>query len=180
MTCPYTRTILTSRYNHYLAEVNYTNALIAESGMPIRAQNPPEDITENLAKFMLLPTNPDIVWAKACNPPRIGDLYSPRDGVGEVKAFTSDGPSSFGPDKKFKTLYFLDMRHWLNDRLTLWHLPLADDSPIWQGLRVNKTQTFADQAILGRRPHISFDNIYRQIPHLFVKVYDGTFEDIWA
>jgi hypothetical protein len=42
----------------------------------------------------------------------------------EVKSFTSNGPSQFGPDKKFSVLYFLDLRKWLDDEIILWKVNL--------------------------------------------------------
>jgi len=44
---------------------------------------------------------------------------------------------------------------------------------------MNKTQTNEEQCKEKRRPHISCENIYSQIPDKCVKVYDGTFEDIF-
>ena len=36
-----------------------------------------------------------------------------------------------------------------------------------------------DQFLQGRRPHISFNNIYSQISNFCEKIYDGTFENIF-
>ena len=44
---------------------------------------------------------------------------------------------------------------------------------------MNKTQTYEEQCKEKRRPHISWENIYSQIPDKCLKVYDGTFEDIF-
>ena len=97
----------------------------------------------------------------------------------EVKAFTSDGPSSFGPKKKFGVLYFLDMRDWLNNRFILWKVNVSTNSPEWRNIKMNKTETNEDQCKQKRRPHISWEKIYSQIPDKCIKVYDGTFEGIF-
>ena len=96
-----------------------------------------------------------------------------------MKAFTSDGPSSFGPDKKFGVIYFLDMRDWLNNMFILWKVNVTSDSPEWRNIKMNKKQTNEEQCKQKRRPHISWENIYSQIPDKCIKIYEGTFEDIF-
>ena len=178
----YTQSVLESRYNSYHTSYIATDAVIKQTGLPIRHQNPPEDITENIVKFIIInyDTDASCKWAKAIK--RHGDLCSDKYAIEmppEVKAFTSDGPCSFGPDKKFGVLYFLDMRDWLNNRFVLWKVNVSSDSPEWHNIKMNKTQTFKEQCEKGVRPHISWENIYSQIPDKCVKVYDGTFEGIF-
>ena len=178
----YTRTVLEIRYNSYHTSYIATDEVIKQTGLPIRHQNPPEDVTENIVKFIIINYDKDASckWAKAikCH----GDLCSDKYDIEtppEVKAFTSNGPCSFGPDKKFGVLYFLDMRDWLNNKFVLWKVSVSSDSPEWHNIKMNKTQTLKDQCEKGIRPHISWENIYSQIPDKCVKVYDGTFEGIF-
>lgn len=95
----YTATVLRGRYTNYRNSAFNVIQIIQETGLPIRAENPPEDITENIVKFIIQTKlgDPSCKWAKAIG--KIGDLFSDIEGVQEVKAFTSDGPCSFGPDK---------------------------------------------------------------------------------
>lgn len=178
----YTRSVLEIRYNIYHTSYIATDAVIKQTGLPIRHQNPPEDITENIVKFIIInyDTDASCKWAKAIK--RHGDLCSDKYAIEtppEVKAFTSDGPSSFGHKKKFGVLYFLDMRDWLNNRFVLWKVNVSSDSVEWHNIKMNKTQTNEEQCKQKRRPHISWENIYSQIPDKCVKVYDGTFEGIF-
>ena len=111
-----------------------------------------------------------------------GDLYSdkyPIDTPIEIKALTSDGPSSFGPNKKFGVIYFLDMRDWKNDLFILWRVNVTNESHEWKQIKMNKTQTNGEQCDEKRRPHISWDKIHEQIPDKCEKVYEGTFENIF-
>jgi hypothetical protein len=179
----YTTDILQKRYADYKNSVETTLKIIKETGLPIRNQNPPEDITENIVKFLIKNKENDatVKWAKAVC--LNGDLYSDNydhEYPIEIKAFTSDGPSSFGPKKKFGVIYFLDMRGWLKDVFILWKVNVSSNSPEWKQIKMNKTQTNADQCEEGRRPHISWDNIHSQIAEKCVKVYEGTFENIFA
>ena len=179
----YSIEVLQNRYADYKNSVETTMKIIKETNLPIRNQNPPEDITENIVKFLIRTKDGDhsVKWAKAVS--LNGDLYSDNynhEYPIEVKAFTSDGPSSFGPKKKFGVIYFLDMRGWLNNVFILWKVNVSSNSPEWKQIKMNKRQTNADQCEEGRRPHISWDNIHSQISEKCVKVYEGTFENIFT
>ena len=178
----YTRDVLETEYiayrDYYITRSNTKN----KKGLSIRLPNPPEDVTENIVKFIInnYDNDPSCKWAKAIQ--LSGDLYSDKYTIKmppEVKSFTSNGPSSFGHKKKFGVLYFLDMRDWLNNKFVLWKVNVSSDSPEWHNIKMNKTQTNEEQCKQKRRPHISWENIYSQIPDKCVKVYDGTFEDIF-
>lgn len=182
----YSHDVLRSRFVLYRDSEIAVRNLRNEVNLPIRGQNPPEDITENIVKFILRKNGDNTcVWAKCVGRP--GDLFSEKEGVQEVKAFTSDGPCSFGPDKEFKVIYFLDMRNYLSDKFVLWRFAVTNESPEWKGLRVSVAETFNDQATQGRRPHIGFVKIYEQLKDvrtssgvpLCTKVYDGPFEGIF-
>jgi hypothetical protein len=179
----YSQEILAQRFNSYRNDYVATSELIQTSGLPIRHQNPPEDITENIVKFIIRnhDNDPLCQWAKSIR--RKGDLYSPNypaNSQPEVKAFTSGGPSSFGPAKKFGVLYFLDMRNWLTDVFVLWKVNVTNESPEWRNIRMNETQTLGEQCDAGRRPHIQWDGIHQQIPDRCTMVYNGPFEGIFA
>lgn len=179
----YTREILKKRLNRIKDNYNELHDIIVATGLPLRHANPPEDITENIVKFVIqnYDNDPSCIWAKSMG--LNGDLFSdkyPIESPIEIKAFTSVGPSSFGPDKKFSVIYFLDMRNWLHDIFIVWKVNLTYESPEWKGIKMNKNQTFEDQCLQGKRPHISWDNIYPQISEHCVKLYDGTFEGIFT
>ena len=97
----------------------------------------------------------------------------------EVKAFASDGPTQFGPDKKFSVIYFLDMRKCNVNRIVLWKVNLTNDSKEFKNIKINKTQTHSDQCQEGRRPRINWDSLYPQISEHCEKIYDGTFEEVF-
>jgi len=179
----YSRDVLERQYNIYRTSYIATAETIKKTSLPIRHQNPPEDVTENIAKFIIInyDNDPSCKWAKSVK--HFGDLYSDRYAIEtppEVKAFTSDGPCSFGPLKKFGIIYFLDMRDWLNNKFILWKVNVSSNSCEWQNIKMNKTQTMKEQCKQGKRPHISWENIYSQISDKCIKVYDGTFEDIFT
>lgn len=108
-----------------------------------------------------------------------GDLYSKNYNNIEVKSFTSNGPSQFGPNKKFDVLYFLDMRNFINNKIILWKVNLNNLSDDFNNIKINKNQTMRQQMNQGRRPHISWENIYSQISKHCEKIYEGTFDNIF-
>jgi hypothetical protein len=179
----YTPDILRRRYNWFRnGHINLAD-LIDSTGLPIRHLNPPEDITENIVKFIIINHSDDASckWAKCIG--KKGDLYSDKytiESPPEVKAFSSNGPSSFGPKKRFGVIYFLDMRNWLLDVFVLWKVNVSNESPEWKSIKMNKTQTNEEQCGEKRRPHISWDKIYSQIPEKCVKIYESTFEGIFT
>jgi hypothetical protein len=158
-----------------------TIELSSEVGGLIRLANIPEDLTENIVKFIIRNKLGDssCVWCKGVG--RSGDLHSDVEEFQEVKSFTSDGPCSFGPKKKFTVLYFLDLRKWLEDEISLFKVGLNNDSPIWKALKMNKAETFEMMAEDGKRPHIPWESIRSQMPgDVCVEVYRGTFEGIFT
>jgi hypothetical protein len=178
----YTPDILRERYRLYKSDYQSLTNIKKMTGLPIRHQNPPEDITENIVKNIIInyDNDPSCKWSKSIG--QKGDLCSDKykdDYQIEVKAFTSNGPSQFGPTKKFGVLYFLDMRKWLNDELILWRVNLNNESPEMKQIKMNKNQTHEEQCDEGRRPHISWDKLYPQVSDYCIKVYEGPFENIF-
>lgn len=161
------------------------NEFITRTGLPIRRSNPPEDITENIVKTILCMHTSDtgVVWCKGIGKDLSGDCWSSHNKFLEVKAFTSVGPSSFGPKKKFNKIYFLDLQRWLEDQLTLWEVNLSNESLEWKGIKMNKEETHETQADDGRRPHISWakikEDLEEKAPGKVSKIYEGTFEGIF-
>jgi len=175
----YTADILRTRFNAFKLEVATTKSIRDATGLPIRCQNPPEDITENIVKFIIRNYEGDTTceWAKCVG--KKGDLVSGALQK-EVKAFMSPGPSSFGPRKVFDVIYFLDIRNIVEDELEVWRVNLTNESPEWKNMKMNATETFADQCAQGRRPHISWDAILPQIRDHCTSLYRGPFEGIFT
>ena len=179
----YTSDILRRRFRRLKEEHELNEADRLATGLPFRHQNPWEDITENIAKFVIQNYDGDssCKWAKSVG--LNGDLCSakyPIDAPPEVKAFTSCGPLTFGPDKKFSVVYFVDIRNLFErDNLVVWKANLTSESPEWKGIKMTKDQTFDDQCKQGRRPHLGWSVLYPQISENCVKIYEGTFEGIF-
>lgn len=180
----YTAEVLKESFIQHKNYVIGRNEIIAKTGLPIRLPNMPEDISENIVKF-LIRRNGDKTskWTKSVIQKKgqkiTGDLVSEKEGNQECKCFTSVGPASFGPKEAWDVIYFLDATHWLDDRFVLWRIPLSNSSSEWKALKMNKVQSYDDQATQGRRPRMSWDSIKPQIEKFCQKIYEGTFEGIF-
>jgi hypothetical protein len=181
----YDENLLIHRYTTY-KNMYMSDKELIKNGLKIRHQNTPEDITENIAKFIIRKYENDAscVWCKGIDAKYklTGDLYSNKYEKNisiEIKSFTSNGPSQFGPDKKFAVLYFLDLRNWLDDKIILWKINLHYQSAEFKNIKVNKNQTMEQQFTEGRRPHISWNKLYSQISNFCEKIFEGKFEEIF-
>jgi len=173
----YTPDLLRSRFRRFKEDYIYLTDLKKKTGLHIRHPNPPEDMTENIAKYIIRNYDNDLTckWSKAIG--QKGDLFSSKYKI-EVKSFISNGPSQFGPKKAFDILYFLDLRKWFEDHIVLWRVNLHKTE--MKNIIISKTQTFEDQCSQGRRPRISWGKLYPQISDHCEKVFEGPFEDIFV
>ena len=138
----------------------------------VRLPGIPEDISENIIKFILHKVGiTDSTWN--C---KTGDLYSRTEGVQECKCFTSIGPMSFSPSSDWDCIYFLDAREWLHDTFKLYKCNHKKSSSEWKNLKVNKLQTFEDQCKQQRRPRMNWSLISSQIECELI--FEGLFNDI--
>jgi len=172
----YTKDLLKEQYALHKAYVNGRINTTKKIGVKVRLPCIPEDISENIVKFILHNKLKDTTSRWDC---KKGDLQSKKEGKQECKCFTSDGPPSFTPSSDWDVIYFLDARNWLNDKFILYRVLLKRTSSEWKNIKVSKTQTFEDQTKQGRRPRITWESLQPQISSYCNKVYDGTFDDIF-
>jgi hypothetical protein len=172
----YTKDVLREQYSLHKTYVQGRKSTTKRIGVKVRFPSIPEDISENTIKFMIHKVY-DKTSRWDC---KTGDLHSLQEGKQECKCFTSNGPLSFTPTSDWDVLYFLDARDWLTDIFVLYRVNLKKTSEEWKRIKVNKVQTFEDQCKQGRRPRITWDSLYPQIiPHC-MKVYEGSFENIFS
>jgi len=171
----YTPDILKQRFTTFK---EYTMSLqtIIDLGVKARRPNFPEDMSENIIKFIIQNKLDDKSSSWNCD----GDLISEKEGIQECKCFTSAGPSSFSPKSKWDVIYFLDATNWQDDKFILYRVALKATSDEWKNIKVNKTTTFNSQCKQGRRPRINWKYLKPQIEDFCSVVYEGTFEGIFT
>lgn len=121
---------LIDKYNEYINFLKDINKLL--SYKKIRLPNYPSDISENIVKFVLLKKY------KICGnwDTKSGDLYL-LDKIIEIKGFSSEGPSSFGPTEKWDWLYFIDCKDTLNKNFKVYEIKLSNTSNIWKNIIIS-------------------------------------------
>lgn len=176
----------TDNYTREFLKKNYyawkTYALLREeskkySNKNIRLPALHEDISENIIKFAIHDLgDTTCIWKNGC------DLYSELEMELQCKSFISDGPISFSPTPKWRYIYFLDARKWKENFITIYRANITSSSDIWKNIKVNRKDTFNDQATKGRRPRISWNLLYEQISMNVEIIYqddiDKLFENI--
>lgn len=173
----YTPDILKEQYKSHTDYVKLRKDSATRLKILVRLPHIPEDISENMIKFIIRNWVGDKTSTWSC---KSGDLHSDIEGTQECKCFTSDGPLSFSPSTTWNVIYFLDARKWLDNKYVLYRVNLMKTSEKWQGLLMSKTQTFGQQMKQGRRPRISWKNLAPQIEGDYTKVFEGNFDDIFT
>ena len=112
----------------------------------LRSPNMPEILTEAI---VCLCTKSQLITSGH------GDILRPDGLIGEVKATSSStrDVSSFSPKSNFDNLYFVHMDKGSTDVSLVYDLHM--DRKEVEKIKVNKNETFAQQAEDGRRPRFS-------------------------
>ncbi len=135
-----------------------------------RHANFPSEISENIVKMIIEKKyEGNVKWITG------GDLFHNGDKI-EVKAFSADGPCSFGPRSTWERLYILDARKFHDDTFICYEFPFPNSYPTWQEMKVNSQQTYQEQCRQGRRPHINFGKINEQVK--LTKIFEGDLFDL--
>lgn len=143
----------------------------------MRNVNFPSEISENIVKFAMF--NKYGVMPNWNT--RTGDLIIDKFGINkciEIKAFSSTGPSSFGPTEKWDWIYFVDARNVANNKFVVYELKLSNKSVQWQNLKINRSETYHDQCQDGKRPRLEFSKIKNQLADHFQVIFDGTLQQL--
>jgi len=141
----------------------------------MRRPNFPEGISEYLAKYFL-----SQYYSKKIFKPKSGDLIDENNYRYEIKCFTSHGPISFGPKQLWNSLVFIDFKDYQNGNFNIYEFPYSNQSKEIQNLKISKYQTYQEQCIKGRRPHISFQKFINQNDNKskLITIYSGNITKI--
>lgn len=141
----------------------------ANKNVKFRMPNFPEDISENIVKHIIYKAEGIVCKREKTK----GDLISANNEHFEVKSFTSDGPSSFGPKEQWDCLYFLDAKDYVRGRFKLYKIQLPNNDEVFQNVKMNRNQTYGDQCRENRRPRITFSELHKIIPQHVQLIFDG-------
>lgn len=162
---------LLSAYSNYRNTIGRLNSKLP-CKKQIRNPNFPSEISENIVR-LILDTKYDMrtTWNVKSGDLACGDLKL------EVKAFTSKGPTSFGPTESWDRLYILDCTKYDVDKFICYEIPLSNTSKEWQNLEISKKNTFKDQSDAKKRPRITFEELQKHIKSI-KEIFNGSLDDL--
>lgn len=91
----------------------------------------------------------------------------------EIKAFSSTGPISFGPNEYWNYIYFIDARNYLEKKFKIYECKISNNDIIWKNIKINKNDTFEMQCKQNRRPRIVFKMLFEQLKIHMILIFDG-------
>lgn len=144
----------------------------------VRRENFPEHISENLVKFAFY-NKYKMMPSWNCSGDLEIELYNNQTLKLEIKAFSSTGPSSFGPTERWHYIYFVDCLKYKEKYFKIYEIKLSNENPHWNSIKINKTETYLDVCNQKKRPRISFDKLIEQLheDHYSI-IFDGYFENL--
>ena len=144
-------------YIQYINIVNKLGSTCKLKYKKFRKMNFPSEISENLVMYAIIRKYPFItcIW-DISKGDLIMDLYIKKYNI-EVKAFSSGGPTSFGPTVVWDIIYFIDCRNIQNSNFKIYEIKLSNNCKIWKNIKVNTNETYEDHCNQKRRPRICFD-----------------------
>ena len=158
--------------NIHIEYVLNLKKFMTTTGCKIRLPNFPEAISENLTKEYII-----IKEKRQCKKAQTGgDLEIIKDNKTykiEVKCFTSDGPTSFGPTEKWSELYFVDAKDFLNKNFIIYKVNFPNHSQIFGNIKINAEKTYKDICKEGKRPRINFEELKKQLGSNIELIYKG-------
>lgn len=128
------------------AYIEYRNHLKSRNYYA-RSVNLPEGVTEALTALCF---NGKLIRNGS------GDMLLSDGSINEVKGASSTGPNSFSPSEWFDNLFFVKY----NLKTTFQIYKLDINRKDIEKVKVNKSETFLDQAQAGRRPRIIIEDVF--------------------
>lgn len=144
----------------------------------IRRENFPCHISENIVAYTI---HRKYGYMPEWNGCKNGDLKYNNKQI-EVKAFSSVGPTSFGPRENFDSLYIIDCSEFMKGvygKYTVYEVLLSNKSKEWRNIKFTSAETFGQIADAGKRPRASFmDIIYPQMKEHCSVIFEGWFANL--
>lgn len=162
---------LLENFKNQSKDINELNKILSKK--KIRQPNFPSEISENIVKFAffqkykIMPS-----WDT-----KSGDLECINI-LMEVKAFSSNGPTTFGPTEKWDRIYFVDATRFQESEFVIYEFKLKSTNTLWENLKMNKTQTYKDQCKEKRRPRINFSDLFNQLKDECTILFKGNLKGL--
>ena len=162
--------ILLNNFIDYTKKINKLNKLLIHK--KIRMPNFPSEISENVAKFAIF--NKYKIMPSWDN--KNGDLIIRNKWINkkfEVKAFSSSGPTSFGPTENWDYIYFVNAKKYKQKYFKIYELKLSNNDKQFYNIKINKNETYYKQCKNKRRPRLCFKEIKIQLKNHIKLIFKG-------
>lgn len=109
-----------------------------------------------------------------------GDLYICSKKI-EVKGFSSDGPSSFGPTEDWHWIYFIDCKKYKEKHFIIYEIKLSNKSDIFRNIKISSSDTFGKIADANQRGKLrgAFETIFKkQLGNNCNMIFNGYLKDL--
>jgi len=168
-------TKLLDKFIKYTAFISKINKILKNK--KIRNPNFPSEISENIVKYAILKKY------KICPMWDIksGDLLIKNRFINkkmEVKAFSSNGLTSFGPNEHWNYIYFVDATKYKSKYFIVYEIKLSSDNMIFLNIKMNKNETFKDHCKQKRRPRICFSELKKQLKKYINMIFKGYIDQL--
>jgi hypothetical protein len=141
----------------------------------IRRPNFPSEISENIVRLFIEKSKQETyVWDK-----KGGDLFYDKLKI-EVKAFSSSGPTSFGPSENWDLLYFVDCMDYRNKNFKIYVVNCSNKSDVFRNIKLNKVETFGEIADKNQRGKLrgGFETIFKkQLGNKCELIFSGNLQE---
>jgi hypothetical protein len=188
----FTLPLFVTLINAYISMIKTINKINQEiiSGNPrhklIRNINPLSEITENIAIYAWAYYHQSVpMWGIKNGDLNVYDEKNSKRLIHiEVKAFTSNGPISYGPTESWGVIMYVDLRVFMETGiLTVYQLNETNSSDLFQNLPVKKPSatekgTFGEQAMKGRRPRLAFEPTRAYFGERLICIFNGSLEEL--
>lgn len=139
----------------------------------IRMPNFPSEISENIAKYVIYKKYKIYPsWDTEAGDLKIDNNYIFKKL--EIKAFSSEGPTSFGPTEKWDYIYFVDATKYKKKYFIVYEIKLSNESKIFSNIKINKSETYKNHCEQKRRPRICFNKLQKQLKNHINIIFNGS------
>ncbi len=154
-------------YNHFVNRGKQFNQQTEGLNNLARRTNLPEAISEGIARLVL-----EVIEGKICSTRGKGDLQCGDEAI-QVKCFSSDGPTSFGPNTHWDSIYFIDLKNYAKKMVKCYRIHAPRSDPRWNTLPISKKRTFGDAILRGQRPRMPAEDIFKHFSGDVQLVFSG-------
>jgi hypothetical protein len=165
-------------YNRLIKELNKEHKNNCKT---IRCQNFPSEISENIVRlYWKKHKRFNLNWGLH----KCGDLsfnFNNIVKIIEVKGYSSDGPTSFGPKEKWDMIYFVDCKDYNSYNFKIYEIPLKNTSKEFRNINMSKEKTFGSISDENKRGELRacFEkNIMPQLENHCKLVFNGNIHEL--